>query len=79
MRTIRASEIGLFLYCRRAWWYNNQGMESQNQPEMSAGTEYHRRHGRQVFLAGILRLAGWALLLAALILAAIVLTNFFYG
>lgn len=79
MRTIRASEIGLFLYCRRAWWYHSQGLESQNQAEMAGGTEYHRRHGRQVFLARILRLAGWVLLLAALVLAAVVLTGLLYG
>ena len=39
----------------------------------------NRRHGRQVFLAGIFRLAGWFLLMAALILAAVALTNWFYG
>jgi len=79
MRTLRASEIGLFLYCRRAWWYSREGVESQNQPEMTGGAEYHRQHGRQVFLAGVYRLAGWAALLLALILAAVALTSFFYG
>jgi len=79
MRTIRASEIGLFLYCRRAWWYSRQGIESANQAELSAGTEYHRRHGRQVLFSGILRAAGWFLLLAALALAAALLTGLFYG
>ncbi len=79
MRTLRASEIGLFLYCRRAWWYDHEGSESQNQPEMASGAEYHRQHGRQAFLAGVYRLAGWAALLLALILAAVALTSFFYG
>jgi hypothetical protein len=75
MRTIRAAEIGVFLYCRRAWWYRIQGIEPANLAELSNGSELHRRHGRQVFLAGLLRLAGWALLLAALVLLAVYLTG----
>jgi CRISPR/Cas system-associated exonuclease Cas4 (RecB family) len=74
MRTIRAAEIGVFLYCRRAWWYRMQGIAPANQAELSSGSELHRRHGRQVFLANLLRLAGWALLLAALVLLAVYLT-----
>lgn len=74
MRTIRASEIGLFLYCRRAWWYSIKGVASENQAEMTGGSEYHLRHGRRVVLSGTLRLAGWILLLLALIAAAIALT-----
>jgi hypothetical protein len=75
MRTIRASEIGIFLYCRRAWWYRSQGVAPANQAELSSGSEMHRQHGRQVFLTGLLRLAGWVLLLAALVLLAIYLTG----
>ena len=67
MRTIRASEIGSFLYCRRAWWYQQQGLESENQAELAAGSEFHQRHGRQVALAGMLRGLGWVLLMAALL------------
>ena len=74
MRIIRASEIGTYLYCRRAWWYHAQGLESQNQAELAGGTAYHAAHGRRVFFAGLLRLAGWILLLAALVLLAIGLT-----
>ena len=71
MRTIRASEIGSYLFCQRAWWYQAQGVESQNQAELAGGTAYHHEHGRRVFFAGLLRLAGWALLLGALILLTI--------
>ncbi len=67
MRTIKASEIGAFLYCRRAWWYQQQGLESQNQAELTAGSAFHQQHGRQVALAGILRGLGWILLLAAVL------------
>ncbi len=62
---IRASEIGSYLYCRRAWWYRKQGVESQNQAEMAQGTELHRQHGRRVIAVGFLQFAGYALLLIA--------------
>jgi CRISPR/Cas system-associated exonuclease Cas4 (RecB family) len=62
---IRASEIGSYLYCRRAWWYRKQGVESENQAELASGTELHLRHGRKVMAAGMLQFAGYALLLVA--------------
>jgi hypothetical protein len=74
MRTIRASEIGTFLFCRRSWWYQRQGIESQNQAELSGGSQYHRQHGRQVIQSGLLRLAGWLLLLIAILLLVVALT-----
>ncbi len=66
IRTIRASEIGSFLFCRRAWWYHAQGTAAENQGELAAGSAFHYRHGRKVVLAGLLRSLGWFLLLAAL-------------
>ena len=78
MRTIRASEIGAYLFCQRAWWYQAQGVESQNQAELAGGTAYHHEHGRRVFFAGLLRLAGWALLLGALILLTIGVTTLLF-
>ncbi len=74
MRTIRASEIGTYLYCQRAWWYQSQGEPSQNQAELSGGSLFHRRHGRQVFRAGLLRAAGWLLLTLAVVLLSVALT-----
>ena len=73
MRTIRASEIGTYLYCRRAWWYRKQGVESANQSELAAGTALHRAHGRTVLAAGLTRTFGLILLLVALILFTIYL------
>jgi hypothetical protein len=65
---IRASEIGSYLYCKRAWWYRKQGVESENQAELAAGTQLHYQHGRKVLAAGIMQLAGYVLLLAAVVL-----------
>ena len=68
MPAIRASEIGSYLYCRRAWWYRKQGMESSNQAELAAGTELHVQHGRQVLAAYLTRTVGLILLMIALVL-----------
>ncbi len=70
MKTIRASEVGSYLYCARAWWYHQQGIESANQAEMTAGTELHRAHGRQVIASSLTRALALILLLAALVLLA---------
>jgi hypothetical protein len=70
MKTIRASDVGSYLYCARAWWYHQNGVESANQAEMTAGTELHRAHGRQVIAANLTRTLALILLLVALVLLA---------
>ena len=70
MKTIRASEVGSYLFCARAWWYRQQGIESNNQAEMTAGTELHRQHGRTVIASGLTRALAVILLLVALALLA---------
>jgi CRISPR/Cas system-associated exonuclease Cas4 (RecB family) len=72
---IRASEIGTYLYCRRAWWYRKQGVESENQAELATGTELHRQHGRKVIATGLLQIVGYLLLLAALVLLVALATS----
>ena len=68
MQVIRSSDIGTYLYCRRAWWYKKQGVETANKVELAAGTELHARHGRQVLASGITRTIGVILLMAAVLL-----------
>jgi hypothetical protein len=68
MPTIRSSDIGTYLYCRRAWWYKKQGLESVNQTELAAGTELHVRHGRQVLASSLTRSVGLILLMIALVI-----------
>jgi hypothetical protein len=68
MRTIRASEIGTYLYCQRAWWYQRLGYQSRNQAEMAAGQETHAKHGRSLFIAGVVRTMAIGLILLSLVL-----------
>ena len=68
MKIIRSSEIGSYLYCRRAWWYKKNGVESANQAEMTAGTKMHEGHGRQVVAAGLTRTLAIIILLIALVM-----------
>jgi hypothetical protein len=46
---IRASEIGLYAYCARAWWFGRVlGYRSANIEAMRQGTAQHQAHGRSV-------------------------------
>jgi CRISPR/Cas system-associated exonuclease Cas4 (RecB family) len=75
MRIVKASEIGTYLYCQRAWWYQRQGATNHNQAAMNAGRQLHERHGRVVMTSGCLRLLAYACLLLALLAAAAYLTQ----
>lgn len=68
MQWIKASEIGEYLYCHRAWWLRLQGAASTNVQELAEGTRQHARHGRGWQLAGMLRVLASGLALVALIL-----------
>ncbi|MFB0546390.1 MAG: hypothetical protein ACETWB_05720 [Anaerolineae bacterium] len=59
---IRASEIGQYGYCARAWWLARvRGLSPQNIEEMEDGRTRHENHGRAV--AGYHRLQRLAYLL----------------
>ncbi len=75
MKTLRASEIGAFLYCERAWWYQKKGIESTNVAEMKTGSEIHYQHGRKVMAAGLMRTVAVLLLLAGLVVLAAYFTG----
>ena len=68
---IRASEIGLYVFCHRAWWLRRvHGHRPQNRSALAAGVECHARHGRAVRAALRWQRMGY-LLLGLGILAAI--------
>ncbi len=67
---LRASEIGEYVFCHRAWWLHRvQGLESANVAQMEAGTTKHIEHGRAVQRADTLRRAAIILFAIALIFA----------
>jgi hypothetical protein len=69
MRIIRASEIGEYVFCRRAWWMHHvQGRASANVQELAAGTTAHAGHGRRVGIASAMRTLAVLLALAAIAL-----------
>lgn len=70
---MRASDIGQWAFCRRAWWLANvQKVEHGNPEVLQHGNERHDAHGRRVLAA--MRMQRIALLLLAVaLLAALIL------
>ena len=66
---IRASEIGEYVYCARAWWLRRVAdLEPGGRERREYGTALHRRHGRAVAGSRALLVLAAALLIAALAL-----------
>jgi hypothetical protein len=70
-RVFRASEIGEFLFCQRAWWLHRSGVEPSNRAAREAGMAAHESHARLVAWTGCLRTVAFILLLAAVVVAVI--------
>ena len=69
-RVLRASEIGEYVFCHRAWWLHRvQGLESANRAQMEAGTVKHVEHGKAVQRADAMRRAAIMLFAIAIIFA----------
>jgi hypothetical protein len=52
----RASEVGEFTYCHRAWWLHQiQGHRPVNQAVLARGEQAHASHSALVRLAALLR------------------------
>ena len=71
MRIIRASEIGTYQFCNRAWWYQLQGYQPDNQLTLQAGKAYHAKHSFVVTSAGCLQVLAYCLMLLAIISAVV--------
>jgi CRISPR/Cas system-associated exonuclease Cas4 (RecB family) len=64
---IRASEIGQYTYCPRAWWLQNVvGVDSVNTAELQHGEEVHEHHGQSVWWSGVLRWVALGLIMLAI-------------
>jgi hypothetical protein len=74
LRTIRASEIGTFIYCQRAWRLQQRGEPNQNQVELASGAAIHEKHGQVVLVTGCLRILAFGIIFLALALLAYSLT-----
>lgn len=70
---IRASDVGEYVYCHRAWWLGRvQGVVNANRAALEAGAARHRAHGTRVRRAVWMQRAAW-LLIGVAVLAAILL------
>ena len=58
-RIVRASELGQYSFCAKAWWLGSvEGAPSANVREMDAGVSAHERHGQAVKVSSWLGRAG---------------------
>jgi hypothetical protein len=61
-RIIRASEIGQYDFCAKAWWLGSiEGVSPSNIQQLQAGTAAHAKHGRQVRRASQMQVAAFML------------------
>ena len=69
---VRASSLGEYVYCARAWWLRRTGVEPTRGGERrAAGTRWHESHGRSVARARRLRLVAFACFYLAILLTAL--------
>lgn len=66
--TLRASEIGQFRFCERAWWYARSGVRSANTQLLEAGSKVHRAHVRTVRRWAIVQRLGLGVMIAGMVL-----------
>jgi hypothetical protein len=70
---VSASEIGGYVFCRRAWHLDRCGVPTTLEPERATGVVFHERHGQQVRIASRAQgLAPW-FAIAAIVLVVLAL------
>jgi hypothetical protein len=71
---VRASDIGLWSFCQRAWWLAHVKDVPHRHPSiLQRGQNAHAAHGRAVMRAQRLRLLGLGLVALAVLLAALMM------
>jgi hypothetical protein len=68
--TVRASELAEFVFCRRAWWYAQNGVASDARVSQERGTAWHAVRSRRAVAAARLANLGRVLVAASLVLLA---------
>jgi hypothetical protein len=68
MKVIKASELGTYLFCHRAWWYAQKGFTPLNLDELEGGKVLHERHGKRVQSITWLRITSYVFLFISIIL-----------
>lgn len=69
-----ASELGEYVYCRRAWWLHRiQGHDPHNTSALDRGQAAHSRHSLRVSIARGMMRVGRLLLAAGILLILIIL------
>ena len=64
---VRASDIGAWTFCQRAWWLSRvQGVKHRDPAKLRRGDESHHRHGQQVVHAVRVQQVGVLLILIGL-------------
>ena len=71
---VRASDIGMWAFCQRAWWLAQvKGAPHRNPAVLQRGESAHRAHGFALLRAQWLQRAGLALVALALLVAGLLL------
>lgn len=77
---IRASDIGQYLFCQRAWWLARiHQVPSTNLADMAAGTAAHAHHAQQMKSTQRLQSIGLMLIVVAVVLGLILLWTLVRG
>jgi CRISPR/Cas system-associated exonuclease Cas4 (RecB family) len=67
---VRASDLGAWTYCNRAWWLREvKGAEHSSPDVLDRGSAAHQVHGKQVRVAERLSTAGLILVAAGFVVA----------
>lgn len=79
-RVIRASEIGEYVFCARAWWLGRvKGVPNANRLALEAGVLRHRAHGERVRRAELLSRLVRVLLVIAAVVALTLIVSLILG
>lgn len=77
---IRASGMGEYVFCARAWWLRLEGHEpTRGAGAREAGRSWHEGHGRRVARAGALRALSVACAYLAIAVAVLILLVWWRG